>query len=121
VAEKLSLRRFRAEDGAELLDLPRAPLPDPETPAPPRFLPAWDATLLAHARRTQILPEKHRPKVFNTATPYSLSTFLVDRQVAGSWKIERGKVTLQPFGRLPSGVRKQLDEEGDRLAGFVAG
>jgi hypothetical protein len=41
--------------------------------------------------------------------------------VAGSWKIERGKVRLQPFGRLPSAVRKQLDEEGDRLAEFVAG
>jgi hypothetical protein len=120
-AEKLSLRRFRAEDGAELLDLPRAPLPDPETPAPSRLLPTWDATLLAHARRTQILPEKHRAKVFNTATPHSLSAFLVDGQVAGSWKIERGKVKLQPFGRLPSGVRKQLDEEGDRLAEFVAG
>jgi DNA glycosylase AlkZ-like len=121
VAEKLSLRRFRAEDGAELLDLPRAPRPDPETPAPPRLLPTWDATLLAHARRTQILPETHRAKVFNTATPHSLSAFLVDGQVAGSWKIERGKVRLQPFGRLPSGVRKQLDEEADRLAEFVAG
>jgi hypothetical protein len=121
VAEKLSLRRFRAEDGAELFDLPRAPLPDPETPAPPRFLPTWDATLLAHARRTQILPETHRAKVFNTATPHSLAAFLLDGQVAGSWKIERGKVRLQPFGRLPSGVRKQLDEEADRLAEFVVG
>ncbi len=121
VAEKLSLRRFRAEDGAELLDLPRAPLPDPETPAPPRFLPAWDATLLAHARRTQILPEKHRAKVFNTRTPHSLSTFLVDGQVAGSWKVERGKVQVRPFERLAASVRKQVDEEADRLAEFVAG
>jgi hypothetical protein len=121
VANKLSLRHFRAEDGAELLDLPRAPLPDPETPAPPRLLPAWDATLLAHTRRTQILPERHRAKVFNTATPHSLSAFLVDGQVAGSWKVERGKVKLQTFERLPQRVRKELDEEADRLSEFVAG
>ena len=52
--ERLDLRRF---DG-DLLDLPRAPLPDPGTPAPPRFLPTWDATLLVHARRTGVLPEE---------------------------------------------------------------
>ena len=119
VAEKHSLRRFQAEDGAELLDLPRAPLPDPETEAPPRFLSTWDATLLAHARRTQILPEKHRPKVFNTATPHSLSAFLVDGHVAGSWKVERGRVVVSPFDRLPRGVSKQLDEEAERLTEFL--
>ena len=58
--ERLGLRRFRDEQGKELVDLPRAPLPDPDTPAPVRFLPVWDATLLVHARRTQILPEEHR-------------------------------------------------------------
>jgi hypothetical protein len=118
-AEAMPLRRFRAEDGAELLDLPRAPLPHPETPAPPRLLPIWDATLLAHTRRAGILPERHRKKIFNTNTPHSLSAFLVDGQVAGSWQLERGKVTLQSFERLPSGVRKQLDEEAERLAEFV--
>ena len=120
VAEKLSLRRFRAEDGSELLDLPRAPLPDPETPAPPRFLPAWDATLLAHARRSQILPEKHRAKVFNTATPHSLAAFLVDGQVAGSWKVERGRVHVRPFERLSKAVRTELDEEAERLTEFLS-
>ena len=49
---RMELRRFRAEDGAELLDLPRAPLPDPERPAPVRFLPTWDAVLLTHCRRS---------------------------------------------------------------------
>ena len=57
VLDRMQLRRFRDEAGKELLDLPRAPLPDPETPAPVRFLPTWDATLLVHARRTLILPE----------------------------------------------------------------
>jgi hypothetical protein len=54
--ERMELRRFRDERGKELVDLPRAPLPDSDTPAPPRFLPVWDATLLVHSRRTQILP-----------------------------------------------------------------
>jgi hypothetical protein len=114
--ERLKLRRFAAEDGTELLDLPRARLPDPETPAPPRFLPTWDATLLAHARRTAILPEEHRPKVFNARTPQSVSTFLVDGRVAGIWRYETGKVRMQPFGRLDSAARRELRDEADRLA-----
>ena len=63
--ERLELRRFRSADGEELLDLPRAPLPDPDTPAPVRFLGTWDASLLVHARRTGVLPEEHRPRIFH--------------------------------------------------------
>jgi Winged helix DNA-binding domain len=118
-AKSLKLRRFRDEGGSELLDLPRAPLPGAETPAPPRFLPTWDATLLAHARRTQILPERHRPKVFNTKTPHSLNTFLVDGQVAGTWRFEKGRVKIEPFERLAASVRKELAAEADRLADFL--
>jgi hypothetical protein len=116
VIERAKLRRFAAEDGAELLDLPRAPLPDPETPAPVRFLPTWDATLLVHARRTGILPEEHRPKVFNTKTPQSVSTFLVDGRVAGTWRYEKGKVKTEPFGRLDSAAKREVRQEGERLA-----
>ncbi|MGA8217551.1 MAG: winged helix DNA-binding domain-containing protein, partial [Solirubrobacterales bacterium] len=111
----LKLRRFAAEDGSELLDLPRAPLPDPETPAPVRLLPTWDATLLAHARRTGILPEEHRPKVFNTRTPQSVPTFLVDGRVAGTWRYEKGKVKTESFGRLDPAAKGELREEADRL------
>ncbi len=118
--ERMRLRRFLDEAGAELLDLPRAPLPDPETPAPPRFLPTWDATQLAHARRTQILPERHRAKVFNTKTPHSLQTFLVDGQAAGVWKLDRGRVKLEPFQRLSREARKELDQEAERLAEFLS-
>jgi DNA glycosylase AlkZ-like len=116
VLERLRLRTFRSADGDELFDLPRVPLPDPETPAPPRFLPTFDATLLMHARRTGILPEEHRPKVFNTRTPHSVPTFLVDGRVAGTWRYERGKLTTQPFGRLDASARKALREEAGRLA-----
>jgi hypothetical protein len=83
VAKRLGLRHFRDEEGTELLDLPRAPIPAPDAIAPVRFLPTWDATLLAHARRTQILPERFRDQVFSTKTPHSISTFLVDGVVAG--------------------------------------
>ena len=118
IIENMSMRRFRDEGGGELLDLPRAPLPDPETPAPVRFLPVWDATLLAHARRTQILPEQYRARVFSTKTPQSVATFLVDGRVAGTWKYERGKVVTEPFERLSPGARRELEEEGERLAAF---
>jgi hypothetical protein len=119
-AEQLRLRRFRDEQGKELLDLPRAPLPDADTPAPVRFLPVWDATLLVHARRTGILPERYRPRIFNVRTPHSVNTFLVDGQVAGTWRYERGRVRVEPFGRLPRSVRAELDEEAERLAAFHA-
>jgi Winged helix DNA-binding domain len=118
--ERLELRRFRDEQGKELLDLPRAPLPDAETPAPPRFLGTWDATLLVHARRTQILPEEYRPRIFSTKTPHSFNTFLVDGAVAGTWKHEDGRIRLEPFGKLDSRVKRELEEEAQRLAAFVA-
>ena len=116
--ERLELRRFQDEQGKELVDLPRLPLPDPDTPAPARFLPVWDATLLVHCRRAQILPEHHRPRVFNVKTPASVTTFLVDGQVAGTWRYENGRVKLKPFGRLAKADRAELDEEAERLAAF---
>jgi hypothetical protein len=115
---RTSLRRFRDEAGGERLDLPRAPLPDPDTPAPVRFLPTWDATLLVHARRTQILPEPYRPRVFSTKTPHSVATFLVDGQVAGTWGLERGVVRTAPFAPLPARIRREVDDEAERLTAF---
>jgi hypothetical protein len=117
---RLELRRFRAEDGAQLLDLPRAPLPTADTPAPVRFLPTWDATLLVHARRSGILPEEHRPKIFHTKNPQSTPVFLVDGEVAGTWRHEGGTVRLEPFGRLDAATRRELDSEAERLAAFHA-
>jgi len=114
--ERLALRRFRYEDGKELLDLPRAPLPDPETPAPVRFLPTWDAALLVHARRTGILPERFRPLVFNTKNPPSVPTFLVDGAVAGTWRYDGGRVHVTPFERLDRSVLRELRHESEGLA-----
>ena len=93
-----------------------APLPSSDTPAHVRFLPTWDATLLVHARRTQILPEEHRAKVFNTKTPQSVSTFTVDGQVAGTWRYDKTEVTLSPFARLSNEARAAASAEAERLA-----
>jgi hypothetical protein len=118
VLERLSLRRFRDEAGGELLDLPRAPLPDPETPAPVRFLPTWDAVLLVHARRTGVLAEKYRPLIFSTKMPQSIGTFLVDGFVAGTWRFEDGHVRWDAFERLSRTTAREVADEAERLAVF---
>jgi hypothetical protein len=120
VVEAMSLRRFRDREDEVLLDLPRQPIPEAGVPAPVRFLPTWDASLLVHARRTQILPEEYRSAVFNNKNPHSVPTFLVDGAVAGSWRHEGGKVRLHPFAPLPRGIRRELEEEGGRLAVFLS-
>ena len=116
--ERVAPRRFVTESGEELFDVSRAPLPSPDRPAPVRFLPTWDAVLLAHARRTQVLPEEYRSLVFHTKNPQSLPTFLVDGQVAGSWRHEGGKINLEPFHPLPRATRRELEEEAGGLAAF---
>jgi hypothetical protein len=118
--ERLDLRRFRAEDGAELLDLRRAPLPPADTPAPVRFLPTWDAALLAHARRSGLLPEAHRSKVFHTHMPQSVGTFTVDGVVAGTWAPREGAIAVEPFEDLSRDARAEVDAEAARLAAFHA-
>ena len=115
--ERLPLRSFAAEDGTELLDLPELPLPDADTPAPVRFLGTWDAALLVHARRALVLPEAHRPKIFNTKMPQSVGTFLVDGAVAGAWRPDG---TIEPFEELSAEQRRQVDAEAARLAEFCA-
>src|SRR5436309_5659749 len=89
------LRRFRDEEGRELFDVPRAPLPDAETPAPVRFLPKWDNALLALADRTRMLPEKYRKTVIRMNGDVA-QTFLADGFVAGTWQIENGDVVVEP-------------------------
>ncbi len=121
VLDRLRLRRFEAEDGTELIDVPRAPLPGPDAPPPGViFLGTWDAVLLVHARRTQILPEEHRAKVFNTKTPQSVATFLVDGQVAGSWRYDDGAVTIEPFGDLARRRRDEVEAAAADLAEFMS-
>jgi hypothetical protein len=110
------LQRLQLERDGDLLDVPGAPRPAPETPAPPRFIPTWDAGLLVHARRTGFLPEDHRPKIFHTKAPQSFPTFTVDGGVAGTWRFEHGRVELSPFERLTTADRRALEREAEGLA-----
>jgi hypothetical protein len=117
---ELTLRRFRDEDGRELVDLPAAPLPDAGTHAPVRFLPHWDASLLVHARRTGLLPEAHRPRVFSTKNPFSVGTYLVDGAVVGGWSVRDGRVVIDSFEELAPRDRRAVEDERAALEAFHA-
>lgn len=117
------LRTFRGEDGRELFDLPDAPRPDPDTPAPVRFLPEYDNCLRSHADRTRVLPDRMRrlPASGNDA-PRPL--FLVDGEVRGEWRLERGRkvatVSVTPFRPLSKRHVADVTAEAGRLSGFAA-
>ena len=115
------LRIFRDEHGRALFDLPDAPRPDPDTPAPPRFLPEFDNLILSHADRTRIIADDYR-KAIASRNGMVPATVLVDGFVRGTWKTEqtRGKATLvvEPFERLPKKDRDVLAEERERLIRF---
>jgi hypothetical protein len=115
---RLDLRQFHTETGVELVDLPDAPLPPAATPVPVRFLGTWDATLLVHARRTQLLPEEYRQQVFDVSMPRSVPTFLVDGQVAGTWRFVDARVEWTPFHDLATAARRAVDDEAERLAAW---
>ena len=113
------LRRFRDEQGRELLDVGRASLPDADTPAPVRFLPKWDNVLLAWADRTRVLPEQYRKTVIKMNGDVA-QTFLVDGFVAGIWRVDDGRVVLEPFEPLSPAARRDLEDEARRLEAFLA-
>jgi hypothetical protein len=117
---RIQLCRYRSEPGGELVDVPDAPLPAADTPAPVRFLGQWDANLLVHARRARILPEEYRPRVFARNIPQSVPTFLVDGQVAGTWRYSDGEVRCEPFQPLVPEVAREVEAEAARLTGFHA-
>ncbi len=117
------LRVFRGENGAELFDLPDAPRPDHETPAPPRFLPEYDNLLRSHADRTHVVSDEHRARL---ATPNDAPTpvFLLGGFVAGTYSITCGRgsarLTIEPFEPLPAADTDALTPEGERLLEFSA-
>jgi hypothetical protein len=103
-----------------LYDLPDAPRPGEDAPAPPRLLAPFDSVLLAHQDRSRLVAAEHRPALIskNLRIP---ATFLVDGMVAGTWTLERGKVALTPFRRLAAADRRALEAEAAGLEAFVAG
>jgi hypothetical protein len=116
----LDVRRYRDESGRELFDVPRGALPDPETPAPVRFLPKWDNVLLAFNDRTRVLPEPYRRRVIGQNGDVA-QTFLVDGFVAGTWRVEKGRVKLEPLTRLSRAAQGELEDEAAALEAFLAG
>jgi len=122
VLERLrpQLRTFRDERGRELFDVPGAPLPDPDTRAPVRFLPEFDNATLGHADRSRIVPEEHRPRV---VTSRDWRFALVDGFVRAMWTIRRegGRAILEiePLERLPKTATDELIAEGTRLLELV--
>lgn len=118
--ERVELRRFRDERGRILLDVPGAPLPDGDTPAPVRFLPKWDTSILGYAppERTRILPEEFRATVIAKNGDVA-PTVLVDGFVAATWDIgSKRDLTITPLRKLTQAERAEIDEEGERLVAF---
>ncbi len=119
---KAELRVYRDERGRELLDLPDMPLPDADTPAPERFLPEFDNLLLSHEKRTRVVADKHRSRVYLPALRVA-ATFLIDGFVHGAWKVEKKKGTatllIEPFEPLTKQNRSALTEEAERLVRFI--
>jgi hypothetical protein len=119
------LRTFQDENGRELFDVPDAPLPDPDTPAPPRFLPTFDNILLSHEDRGRIITEGDRRRLTAESSGGNFGTVLVDGFVRGRWRITRvgGRATLDitPLKRLTRRDHAAVTDEGARLLAFVAG
>jgi hypothetical protein len=115
------LRTFRDEQGRELFDLPDAPHPDPDTPAPPRFLPEYDNLILAYDDRSRVMTDAERKAVWTKNG--LLATALVDGRVAATWRIVRARsgATLEigPLRRIAKKDRVALAEEGERLLAFT--
>ncbi len=130
VTERLGdrLRPVAGPDGARLLDLPEAPAPDPEVPAPPRFLPEYDNVLLSFADRSRVIPHD-RPVPLPPGHGASTGTLLIDGQWQANWKIIRAEpkggqrqatLRVQPFARLGAADREAIEAEGAGLLAFAA-
>ncbi|WP_316527852.1 winged helix DNA-binding domain-containing protein [Kitasatospora brasiliensis] len=113
------LLTFRDERGRQLYDLPEAPRPDGDTPAPVRLLAPFDNLLLSHADRTRVLPEEHRGRVM-TRNGIVHGTLLVDGLVAGTWRLTGDReVGVSPFGPLRRADREAAEAEARRVLAFA--
>ena len=113
------LRAFTGPDGADLLDLPDAPRPDPDVPAPPRFLPEYDNLLLSYAERSRVIPHR-RPVPLPPGHGATVGTLLIDGLWQADWKISQGVLEIEPFISLGPADRDAVASEGERLLGFAA-
>ncbi len=113
------LPTHRTEEDRELFDVPRAPLPPGDTPAPVRFLPKWDNVILGFADRTRVISDEIRKQVIGKNGDVA-QTVLVDGEVAATWAVDpKGKVTVSPFAPLPRVWKRAVDDEAARLAAWL--
>jgi len=117
---RLELTTARDERGGALVDLAGAELPPEDTTAPVRFLPHWDANLLVHARRSGLLPEAHRPRVFSTKNPFSVGVYLVDGRAVGAWSLVASRIVLDPFEPISKTSQRAVERERQALEAFHA-
>ncbi|MCX4747996.1 winged helix DNA-binding domain-containing protein [Kitasatospora sp. NBC_01287] len=114
---------FRDEQGRELYDLPDAPRPHPDTPAPVRFLYDFDNLLLSHADRTRVLTVSCADQGF-AGTMEMPRAVLVDGFVAATWRVatkrDTATLTVRPFRSLTATEREDIVDEGARLLAFTA-
>ena len=113
-----ALRRYEDEEGRELLDLPRAPLPPARTVAPVRLLPIWDNLLLGHADRRRVIDDEYRQVLFG-GVGASRPTLLVDGFVAGTWRREGGRIRVEPYEPLPRAAGGAGDVAAGRRAAWI--
>jgi winged helix DNA-binding protein len=116
IVGRMTLRTLEDERGRELLDVPDGPLPDPDTPAPPRFLPEYDNAILSHRDRTRIVPAELRTTVRDRLTR---PMFLVDGFVRGTWRSVGGRVEVEPFTPLSRAEAKALHAEGAMMPSWT--
>ncbi|WP_329459048.1 winged helix DNA-binding domain-containing protein [Streptomyces sp. NBC_01497] len=113
------LVRVAGPDRAPLFDLADATVPAEDTPAPPRLLPMWDSTLLAHTGAGRIVPEEYRPLVVRRNGD-ALPCVLVDGQVAGVWRAVDGGLEMTAFHALGKAAWRGLTEEAEKLLALLA-
>ena len=115
------LRTFTDETGRELFDVEDGPLPDPETPAPPRFLPEYDNVGLGHADRSRIISREQM--AFLAQLRWTVGGLLVDGFFAGTWRAQRARnqaiVEIRTFEPLAPADEPAVEAEGLRLLGFL--
>ncbi|MDI3405363.1 winged helix DNA-binding domain-containing protein [Streptomyces cavernicola] len=109
---------FRDEHGVELFDLPDAPRPGPDVPAPVRLLPEYDNLLLSHADRSRVMPTAYRGRTW--VGNRSFSVFLADGFLAGAWRLDEpadgpAVITVEPFDALTKPQRREVEAEAERL------
>ena len=119
VVERLALRMFHGAAGQALHDLPDAPRPVEDMPAPPRFLPEYDNLLLSHKDRTRVIPG-NRPVPLPPGNGATAGTFLIDGTWQGTWQARDQTLRIQPFTALRGADRDALLAEAAQLCAFIA-